>query len=229
MYVEGLVAGAATSNRPACSETASDARTSRRPPLLPGTSIGFDLSRVRWLNQSCVWNWIHAAARRLRVVAGMNSRRPSTERLTSRGSGTRIWSAPSGQVSSIGTLRPNTVPLAPMRLSLTSLPVPSRVRSADTDPAPWGSGSSGRGWCRLASWRRSRTPISVANPSGTGRWSHPTRWSTTSVARPYHRRNSPATIGAPINASHPSPPNHSPVGDPHVMILGRRERGQGRA
>ncbi len=51
------------------------------------TSHGLSTSVWPWKTQSCTSNWIQDAARRFRVVAGMNSRRVRSSRLTSRGFG----------------------------------------------------------------------------------------------------------------------------------------------
>jgi hypothetical protein len=60
-------------------------------PVMPGGS-GTVTSRVpsgyrAWFTQSCTWNWIHAAARRLSDVAGRKVSRVSSSRLTTIGFG----------------------------------------------------------------------------------------------------------------------------------------------
>ena len=67
-----------------------------------------------WLNQSWTSNWSHAAARRLREVAGRNSVRVSNSRLTVRGLGVMSAEPVSGYVASSGTLRPNRHPRLPI-------------------------------------------------------------------------------------------------------------------
>src|SRR5262245_5449645 len=64
-------------------------------------------------NQSCTWNWIHDAASRLRMVAGVNSSRVISSRLTTRGLGV-IRFAVSGTTLSSGTLRPKRRPTEPI-------------------------------------------------------------------------------------------------------------------
>ena len=92
-----------------------------------GTFHGFSASFLPWLNQSCTSNWIHAPARRLSVVAGMNSFRVSSSRLTVRGFGS-IGSF-SRTVYSSGTLRPNRLLRLPISGSSRLLKVPSSVRA----------------------------------------------------------------------------------------------------
>ena len=82
-----------------------------------------------WLNQSCTSNWSHAPASRFSVVAGMNSLRVSSSRLTTRGFGSRIAGSASGNVRASGTLRPKRAPTAPMRGLETSFQVPSTERA----------------------------------------------------------------------------------------------------
>ena len=66
------------------------------------------------MNQSCTWNWIHAAASTLMIVAGWNVVRVSSSRLTVRGFGVSRL-AVSGNVSFSGKLRPKRTPALPIR------------------------------------------------------------------------------------------------------------------
>ena len=87
---------------------------------------GFSCSFWPWLNQSCTSNWIHAPASRLSVVAGMNSLRVNSSRLTVRGFGSSGFF--SFAVYSSGTLRPKRLPRLPISGSSRLLKVPSSVR-----------------------------------------------------------------------------------------------------
>ena len=91
------------------------------------SSRGSSCSFSPWLNQSCTSNWIHAAASRLSVVAGMNSFRVSSSRLTVRGFGSSGFF--SFTVCSSGTLRPKRLPRLPINGSSRLLKVPSSVRA----------------------------------------------------------------------------------------------------
>src|SRR5215213_2804163 len=73
-------------------------------------------------------NCSHAAASRLSVVAGWNSWRVRSSRLTVRGFGLSRAHSFSGYVNSMGTLRPKRVPALPIVGFSRSLKVPSTVR-----------------------------------------------------------------------------------------------------
>ena len=64
----------------------------------------------------------------MRMVAGMNSVRVISLRLTRRGLGVSSFGSGSGWVYSTGTLRPNRTPVLPIRGYCRSLKVPSGVR-----------------------------------------------------------------------------------------------------
>src|SRR3990172_411853 len=81
-----------------------------------------------WLNQSWTWNWIQAAARRFRDVAGTKEWRVMSSRLTVRGFGSRRRGFLTTRSS--WTFRPNRAPAAPMRGSEKSLFRPSGWRYA---------------------------------------------------------------------------------------------------
>src|SRR5215813_6703528 len=78
-----------------------------------------------WVNQSWTWNWIQAAARTLRVVAGMNVSRVISFRLISRGLGCRRPGSGSARARAGSTFRPKRVRALPMAGSARSLYVPS--------------------------------------------------------------------------------------------------------
>ena len=124
-----------------------------------------DQTPFLWTNQSCTWNWIHAAARTLRIVAGWNVVRVRSSRLTRRGFGF-IRLAVSGNVSLSGTLRPNRVPELPMRGHFKSLYIPSLVRAFTGSPVAgaveFSSGGSSVS-CRFfsRSWLRSSTSLTA--------------------------------------------------------------------
>ena len=67
-----------------------------------------------WLNQSWTSNWSQAPARTLTIVAGLNSSRVSSSRLTTLGFGSSSSGADSGYVPSTGTLRPKRAPIMPI-------------------------------------------------------------------------------------------------------------------
>src|SRR3954453_136171 len=79
-----------------------------------GISIGLSVGLLPWLNQSRIMNWSQLAARAFTAVAGTNSFRVITARLTSRGLGVSRSAPAGGNVCSIATLRPNRDPAIPM-------------------------------------------------------------------------------------------------------------------
>ena len=72
-------------------------------------------------NQSWVWNWIQAAAKRLREVAGVKSVRRIRVRLIVWGLGSISPGIGSGKALSSATLRPKRVPVIPMSGSSRAL------------------------------------------------------------------------------------------------------------
>jgi hypothetical protein len=85
--------------RPRCDRVAGDQEaaccghgSSSTSWIVHGSAASF----LPWRNQSCTWNWIHAAASRFSVVAGLNLSRVSSSRLTVRGFGSRSFSGGSG-------------------------------------------------------------------------------------------------------------------------------------
>ena len=81
-----------------------------------------------WLNQSWTSNCSHAPASRLTIVAGMNSSRVSSSRLTTRAFGSSSCGSGSGYVCSSGTLRPKRAPIIPIAGASRSLWLPSGRR-----------------------------------------------------------------------------------------------------
>ena len=83
-------------------------------PSASGMSCVWVQTPFLCMNQSCTWNWIHAAASTLTISAGWNVVRVRSSRLTVRGLGFSRF-AVSGIVSESGTLRPKRTPALPIR------------------------------------------------------------------------------------------------------------------
>ena len=132
-------------------------------------------------------NWSQAPASRLSVVAGLNSSRVISVWLTMRGFGERISGIGSGNVMSIGALRPNRVPALPIAGFSRSLKVPSGERDVryrlSGAGAVCGSVGAVDVSCRL--WRRRslRRPTRTARPTHGGSRCHPRRSSSAREAR----------------------------------------------
>lgn len=94
-----------------------------------------------WLNQSCVWNWIHAAASRLSVVAGMKLLRTMNFSLMARGFGVQSSASVGRGQLSRGKLRPNRMPAQPIRGRSSELNLPSELRASrnrsSASASPW--------------------------------------------------------------------------------------------
>ena len=100
-----------------------------------GSSNGFSGTLLPWLSQSCTSNWSHAAASTLTIVAGLNSSRVRSFRLTRRGFGSSSCGSGSGKVLASGTLRPKRWPIIPIAGWERSFQLPSDVRSVRSRPS----------------------------------------------------------------------------------------------
>ena len=150
-----------------------------------GSCQGLSFVLLPWENQSRIWNWSQAAARRLRVVAGVKVLRVRSSVETTRGLGVIRVEAGSWRLSAMGTLRPKRAPAEPIKGHLRSLKVPSAVREVWT--LGWGGvgGVLGAGDSvskRLAARSLLRTPMRTTSPIGVGRVLQPCFWSI-----PVHR------------------------------------------
>lgn len=81
-------------------------------------------------NQSWVWNWIHAAASRFSVVAGMNSFRVINISESIRGFGVMISASVGLGVYCLGKFLPNRIPVHPIFGIAVELYVPSKLRAS---------------------------------------------------------------------------------------------------
>ena len=143
-----------------------------------GSSVGL----VPCLNQSWIMNCSHEAINALPAVAGISSSRVISRRLTVRGLGSSMRSV-SGQVCSIGTLRPKRVPAIPIVGLARSFQLPSTVRCFSKAGSHSGASTAPTdGWRevskRLCSRRTLRMPTRSKSPISLGRWSQPSLWST---------------------------------------------------
>src|SRR5271156_2836 len=84
-----------------------------------------------WKNQSWTWNWIHAAASKLTIVAGLNlpSWRAIGRSLTIRGLGDISSSGLGALVYFRGTFLPSLIPAHPINGSCNELNLPSELRA----------------------------------------------------------------------------------------------------
>ena len=141
-------------------------------PVPIGMSIDCVFERA-CTNQSCTMNWIHAAAIRLRMVAGLNSSRVISSRLITRGFGTRRL-AVSGDTCSSGKLRPKRRPTDPIDGHFRSLNEPSSIRPSRCSGvvvtgAGWHSSGGSSVSCRFLARRSLR--ISIRRPVASRRGS----------------------------------------------------------
>src|SRR5215218_5206092 len=160
------------------------------------SSHGFSFSLLPWLSQSRIMNCSHAAASKLSVVAGWNSWRVRSSRLTVRGFGLKSAQSFSGYVSSRGTLRPKRVTAPPIAGFSRSLKDPSAVRvvrwrlysgeglSTEVDEVSY----------RLRSRSLMRSPTRVRSPRGTGSRCHRNLRSSASVTSVNTRENTDLAI-----------------------------------
>src|SRR5918992_966716 len=86
-----------------------------------GISMGLSVGLFPWLNQSRIMNCSQLAARALAASASISFVRVITLRLISRGPGVTMVGGGSGNVYSIGTLRPNRDSAIPIRGDSRSL------------------------------------------------------------------------------------------------------------
>src|SRR6185436_661050 len=142
-------------------------------PAPIGMSWVCDQTPFLCTNQSCTWNWIHAAAMTLRIFAGWNVVRVRSSRLTRRGFGV-IRLATSGKVSLNGTLRPKRVPALPMRGQRRSLLMPSLVRTFTGSPlgAAVCSSAGSSVSCRFFARSSLRISTSLTAAAGPGSSCH---------------------------------------------------------
>ena len=167
-------------------------------PGASGITHGSSVGLVPCLTQSWSMNCSHDAISALPVVAGMIPlSRVISRRLISRGLGSRIR-ARSGQVASIGTLRPNLVPAIPISPCTRSFQLPSGVRSVANRSSNGGGCTASTAGSREVStrfsWRRVfRMPIRFTRPSGSGRSYHGRWWSILSTAESNARSKMPGS------------------------------------
>lgn len=99
----------------------------RHQQLVYQNRLKKDKRTFSWLNQSCVWNWIQAAASRFRLVAGMKP--PGflamNRSLTTLGFGVQSSSSVGFWQYFLGKLRPNRCPEQPISGISSELNLPS--------------------------------------------------------------------------------------------------------